>query len=157
LGYELTAYSGGFYRPSGQMAVHYDVQRFEANVQQGNIGEAQKNPIKIWYDAIRLYRSPFLYGFEMPWIQQRREELRMQYVEALIGVARIYKSLKEYDKAVSYYLRALREVPVREDIHRDIMSIYDLIGQKQQAIDQYRVLEETLKRALNITPSKTTR
>lgn len=157
LGYELTAYSGGFYRPSGQMDVHYDVQRFESRVQEGSLTEKPGNPIRMWYDAILLYRSPFLYGLEMPWIQKRREELRMAYVEALVGVARIYKSLKEFERAVSYYLRALREVPSREDIHRDVMSIYDLIGQKQKAMEQYRLLEETLKRTLNITPSKPTR
>ena len=139
------------------MAVHYDVQRFEASVQEGGTAEDQANPIKVWYDAIRLYRSPFLYGLDMPWIQQRREQLKMSYVDALVGVARIYKPLKEYDRAISYYLRALREVPGREDIHRDVMTIYDSLGQKNKAIEQYHILEETLKRTLNIAPSKTTR
>ncbi len=139
------------------MVVHYDVQRFEANVQEGSIAEAPENPIRISYDAIRLYRSPFLNGLEMPWIQERREHLRLAYVSALVGVARIYKSLKEYDRAISYYLRALREVPGREDIHRDVMSIFDLTGQKDRAVTQYQLLEHTLKSTLNITPSKTTR
>lgn len=156
LGYELTAYSGGFYRPSGQMVVHYDVANFERAVQQGREAQAPASP-ETWYQAIRLYRSQFLHGFDMPWIAQRREQLRLTYTEALIGVGRLHKSLGDTERAISYYLRALREVPHREDIHRDVMTLYEARGERDKALAQYELLAAMLKRTLNITPSKATR
>lgn len=154
LGYELTAYSGGFYRPSGQMNVHYDVQRFEAIVEDSKL-KPPASPDE-WYRAIQLYRSPFLHRIDMPWIVKRREHLRLAYAEALIGVARLYRALNDNERATSYYLRALREVPQREDIHRDMMALYAETGEPEKAIAQYDLLSDILSRTLNITPSKAT-
>ncbi len=156
LGYELTAYSSGFYRPSGQMMVHYDAARFEAAVKEGRDLQSSESP-EIWYRAIRLYRAPFLHGIEMPWIIRRREDLKLAFAEALIGVGRLYKGLNETELAISYYLRALREVPQREDIHRDVMTLYGAQNEVHKAVAQYRLLSDILKRTLNITPSKATR
>ncbi len=156
LGYELTSYSGGFYRPSGQMNVHYDVAHFEEAVTEAREAPETGSP-EVWYRAIRLYRSEYLHDIDMPWITRRREQLKLTYTEALVGVGRLYKALGDSEQAISYYLRALREVPEREDIHRDVMSLYEGRGERDKAIAQYRMLVDTLKRTLNITPSKATR
>jgi len=156
LGYELTAYSGGFYRPSDQMILHYDVARFEDAVKVGrDLPPAES--LDAWHTAIHLYRSQFLHKVGMPWIDRRREELRLTYAEALISVGRVYKAQGDTQLAISYYLRALREVPQREDIHRDVMSLYEKRGERDKAVAQYKLLSNTLKRTLNITPSKATR
>lgn len=154
LGYELTAYSGGFYRPSGQMAVHYDAARFEKIVEDNKLNPP--NDPAAWYEALRLYRSPFLCKIEMQWMVKRREQLRLTYAEALIGIARLYRALKDDERAISFYLRALREVPQREDVHRDLMSLYDQRGEPDKAVRQYEILAGILERSLNITPSKIT-
>jgi two-component SAPR family response regulator len=138
------------------MIVHYDVANFERAVQEGREAQAPASP-EAWYQAIRLYRSQFLHGIDMPWIAQRREELRLTYTEALIGVGRLHKSLGDTERALSYYLRALREVPHREDIHRDVMTLYEARGERGKALAQYELLAAMLKRMLNITPSKATR
>ncbi len=156
LGYELTGYSGGFYRPSGQMNIHYDVMRFEEAVHESRESRQPTTPDD-WYRAIRLYRSEFLHNFDMPWINQRREQLRLVYAEALIGLGRLYKATNDSDQAISFYLRALREIPEREDLHRDVMSLYEMRGEREKAVEQYKILSATLKRTLNITPSKVTR
>ena len=154
LGYELTAYASGFYRPSGQMAVHYDVARFESIVEDSKL-RPPDDPA-IWQQAIHLYRAPFLNRIEMPWMVRRREQLRLAYAEALIGLARLYSTRAETDQAISFYLRALREVPQREDLHRDLMSLYNARGERDKAIEQYHTLCTTLERTLNIPPSRPT-
>jgi DNA-binding SARP family transcriptional activator len=154
LGYELTAYAGGFYRPSGQLSVHYDVARFEEVVEDSKL--TPPTDPAVWHRAIRLYRSPFLNRIEMPWIVRRRESLRLSYAEALIGLGRLYRSLDEKEQAISFYLRALREVPQREDIHRDLMTLFHERGETDKAIGQYRLLSSTLERTLGITPSRPT-
>jgi DNA-binding SARP family transcriptional activator len=52
---------------------------------------------------------------------------------------------------------SLREVPQREDIHRDVMTLYGAQNEVHKAVAQYRLLSDILKRTLNITPSKATR
>jgi DNA-binding SARP family transcriptional activator len=69
----------------------------------------------------------------------------------------LYKSLGDTERALSYYLRALREVPQREDIHRDVMTLYESRGERDKAIAQYNALADILRRTLNIEPSKATR
>src|SRR5450432_2646051 len=159
LGYELTGYSGGFYRPSGQLNIHYDVARFEQDAATAPTNESALKEISIqgWYKAIRLYRSEFLHDSSMPWVEQRRNDLRTTYATALISVGRIYKSLREPEKAIHFYVRALREVPEREDIHRDLMTLYEAQGQRDKAIAQYLYLVDYLHRSLGIGPAQATR
>ncbi|MEP7286881.1 MAG: bacterial transcriptional activator domain-containing protein [Chloroflexota bacterium] len=155
LGYELTSYSGGFYRPSNQIKTHYDVALLEKSFQSGS-SKRDKSEIEDWYEVIHLYRSEFLHKLDMPWILDRREQLKRTYAEALISMGRIFKSLNETDRAIHYYLRSLRELPYREDIHRDIMTIYYGRGEADKALAQYATLEAILRRSLNIKPSHAT-
>ncbi|MCS6869985.1 MAG: bacterial transcriptional activator domain-containing protein [Anaerolineae bacterium] len=154
LGYELTQYSGGFYRPSGQMAVHYDVARFESIIESARLNPPD-DP-QVWYNAIKLYRTPFLYKNDMAWVVKRREQLRLAYAEALIGIARLYRTQNDTERSIHFYLRAMREVPQREDIHRELMSLYSMRGEVTKAIAQYEKLSEILRRTLGIQPSKAT-
>lgn len=154
LGYELTQYSGGFYRPSGQMAVHYDVARFESIIEAARLNPPT-DP-KVWYSAIKLYRTPFLYKNDMAWVVKRREQLRLAYAEALIGIARLYRTQNDTERSIHFYLRAMREVPQREDIHRELMALYSSRGEINKAIAQYEKLSEILRRTLGIQPSKAT-
>ncbi|MBX3080906.1 MAG: bacterial transcriptional activator domain-containing protein [Anaerolineae bacterium] len=158
LGFELTAYSGGFYRPSGQMDVHYDVRNFETLL--GTISFEDEELAEVppeWYSAIHLYRTPFLTRLDMPWIERRRQQIKQNYVGILIGIGRIYKALNDTDNAITYYLRALREYPEREDVHRELMGMYASRRDIDKAVEQYKMLTSILKRTLNISPSKTTR
>jgi DNA-binding SARP family transcriptional activator len=154
LGYELTQYSGGFYRPSGQMAVHYDVARFESIIEAARLNPPT-DP-KVWYSAIKLYRTPFLYKNDMAWVVKRREQLRLAYAEALIGIARLYRTQNDTERSIHFYLRAMREVPQREDIHRELMALYSARGEINKAIAQYEKLSDILRRTLGIQPSKAT-
>jgi DNA-binding SARP family transcriptional activator len=154
LGYELTQYIGGFYRPSGQMAVHYDVAHFERIIENARLNPPD-DP-QVWYSAIKLYRTPFLYKNDMAWVVKRREQLRLAYAEALIGIARLYRTQNDTERSIHFYLRAMREVPQREDIHRELMSLYSLRGEITKAIAQYEKLSDILRRTLGIQPSKAT-
>ncbi|MFQ3535776.1 MAG: bacterial transcriptional activator domain-containing protein [Aggregatilineales bacterium] len=154
LGYELTQYSGGFYRPSDQMAIHYDVARFESIIESARLNPPD-DP-QVWYNAIKLYRTPFLYKNDMAWVVKRREQLRLAYAEALIGIARLYRTQNDTERSIHFYLRAMREVPQREDIHRELMALYSLRGETTKAIAQYEKLSDILRRTLGIQPSKAT-
>ncbi len=155
LGHELTSYHAGFYVPSPKLSLHYDVRLFESAL--GAAIEYEDEAPALWYKAVQLYRSPFLADIELPWVQQRREELQSKYAQALINLGRYHQRRGELDRALGYLLRALREKPDWEDVHRDVMTIYHQQGRIDDAIAQYRHLERTLQRMFKIAPGEQTR
>jgi DNA-binding SARP family transcriptional activator len=157
LGFELTRYTSAFYLPSGAMEVHYDVRTFETLLETASFEEDALTEVPpAWYRAIYIYRTPFLPRLAMPWVEQRRQEIKQAYTGALIAIARIFKARHEVDTAITYYVRALREYPEREDLHRELMGLYASYGHLDKAVEQYKMLTSILKRGLNITPSKVT-
>ncbi len=155
VGFEITAYSGGFYRPSKAMNLHYDVAYFENGIAEAT-GRDDAS-VDDWYRAIRFYRNAYLVTSTVPWVVERREQLRLHYANALIAIARLYNTMKDSDKAVYFYLRALNEVPDREDIYRDLMTLYQERGERDKALNQYDILQHRLYAAYRITPSEPTR
>ncbi|MEB2287349.1 MAG: bacterial transcriptional activator domain-containing protein [Anaerolineae bacterium] len=155
LGHELTNYQSGFYIPSPKLSVHYDAGLFEQAINAAIEFEAEAPAL--WYKAVQLYRAPFLPTITVPWVEQRRQEMQSKYAQALIGLGRYHRGRDEMDQALGYLLRALREKPDWEDVHRDVMKIYHQQGRIDDAVAQYRQLEHTLTRMFKIAPSKETR
>jgi len=155
LGHELTHYQSGFYVPSPKLSVHYDVALFERAVDSAT--EFDADSPALWHKAVQLYRSPFLPAISIPWVEQRRQELQSKYAQALIGLGRYHRAQGNIDQALGYLLRALREKPDWEDVHRDVMTIYHQQGRTDEAVAQYQQLERTLARMFKIAPGKETR
>jgi two-component SAPR family response regulator len=154
--YEMTQYSGGFYTPGEKLTRHYDVFDFQADVERAMISADENQEEELLLRAVDYYKSPFLEDTEMPWIAQRREQLRLLNSQALISLGRIYKRRGDTDQSLGFFTRSLAHTPEREDIHREIMNIYLRTGRKQDALFQYRQLAETLKTSYNINPSRET-
>jgi DNA-binding SARP family transcriptional activator len=157
LGYDLTSYENGFYVPNNRLNRLYDVGLFEEYVdtalKAADEAEAEEN----WFKAVQIYRGQFLKEVTMDWAQQRRAELRDVYAQALISLARIYRSQGKADHALGYFIRATGEKPDREDVHREIMEIYADQGHFDDVTAQYQMLESTLQEKLGIEPSQETR
>ena len=107
--------------------------------------------------AIDIYKAPFLHTVNLDWVEARRKQLQMMYAEALIGMAYLQVAKRLWDRALGYFARALREVPQREDIHRQAMQMYINMGRLDDARNQYAILERLLKRKLAVAPSMETR
>ncbi len=155
LGFELTRYAGGFYHHNAQVQLHYDVAAFERAAAEAEQATPTRAPA-LWTQAVTIYRVPFLYGVEMAWIQARREHLRGTYAQALIELGRWHRQQGELDLAVSFFLRAQREFPEREDLCRDLMALHEHRGEPTRATEQYRRLADRLRTRLGIKPSQAT-
>ncbi len=155
--YELTQYNGGFYTPSDKVVRHYDVGDFESSVERALMTGDEREEEALLTRAIDLYKAPFLQTIEMKWVVERRDQLRQQYAQALISMGRICKRREEDQRALGYFIRALKETPEREDIHREVMLTYLKLGMIEDARMQYERLEQILKETLDINPSRETR
>ncbi len=155
--YELTQYGSGFYTPSEKLVRHYDVSDFETAVERALLTMDEREEVMLLTRAIDLYKGPFLQGLEMSWMVERREKLRALYGQALISVGRIALRRGEQEKALGLFLRALKETPGREDVHRSVMSLYLNIGMVEDARAHYLNLVAYLREHLGIEPSAETR
>lgn len=155
--YELTQYNSGFYLPSDKVVRHYAVGDFQHAVERAMIADNEKEELALYMQAIDLYRAPFLQTVEMPWVHERRERLRQLNAQALIGVGRIWKRRQNDHQALGFFTRALKEVPEREDIHREVMAIYLRLDMVEDAKRQYHRLAQILDETLSIGPSRESR
>lgn len=154
LGYDLTQYASGFYNHSDQINIFYDVAAFSTAVEEAEADEQTQETN--WENAVQLYRAPFLHRMKREWAKTRRQELRRYNAQALIGLGRVREAQGRVDEALRHYTKALEATPEREDIHRQVMDLYYGQGDNEKAIEQYRLLERSLRESLNIAPSPET-
>lgn len=155
--YELTQYSAGFYKPSDKVVRHYDVADFTEALDQALTSSDDRERETLYRRAIDIYKAPFLETIDMPWVMERREKLRLMYADALIGMGRLRRDVEDYETALGYFVRALREMPQREDIHREVMTMYWKLGRLQDATEQYERLKTLLDETIGVPPSRETR
>ena len=154
--YELTTYSTGFYVPSDKIVRHYDVADFEQAMEGALLCTDPRQRQMLYRQAIDIYKAPFLYPVKLRWVEARRKQLQSMYAEALNGMARLKADEQAWEDALGFYVRALKELPQREDIHRGAMQMYVNLGRNADAWQHYAVLERLLKRTLGVKPSRET-
>ncbi len=154
--YELTQYKSGFYIPSEKLRRHYDVTEFLTALEQSALAINDDKEEAALARAIAQYRGPFLSTVSMDWSRERAEELKQSYVQALVSMARLHKRNNDWQPALGFFIRALREVPEREDIHREVMNIYLQQQRYDDAAHQYRTLETIVNDTLQIAPDPET-
>ena len=93
----------------------------------------------------------------MSWVYERRRHLQLLLTQALIGLGRNYRDRGEQREAIGLFIRALKETPTREDIHREVIQLYIDLGMPDDARGQYRRLEQMLAEAMDVGPSMETR
>jgi DNA-binding SARP family transcriptional activator len=155
--WELTQYQTGFYLPSSKIVRHYDVVEFIDAVERAEGTDDLREVQALYTRAVDLYRAPFLETIEMQWVVDRRGQLKQLYAQALIGLGRLAKADQQIELALSYFIRALRAMPEREDVHRDVMLLFHQMGRYDEARAQYHRLERMVHETLNIRPSRETR
>ena len=154
--YELTTYSAGFYVPSDKIVRHYDVADFEHAVEGALLSTDPALRQALYREAIELYKAPFLFPLNLPWVEARRKQLQAMYAEALNGMARLKAGEQAWEEALGFYARALKESPQREDFHRGAMRMYINLGRNADAWQHYSLLEKQFKRSLGVKPSRET-
>lgn len=155
LGINLTVYSAGFYRVSPDVDLYYDVVNFQEAVQNAAVVDDDEAE-ELYQIAIDLYREDFLTSIDSHWVVRRRDEMRLTYTDALIGLARIHERKGNLDHALGLFLRASGVAPNREDLSRSIMHIYHELGQADRAIELFQNLQKRLKKSLGVTPDPQT-
>ena len=151
--------------PSGDIRIRQsqdiwlDIDVFEKGIDQiikRPIEKANHDDISKLENAIPLYRGELLEGFYDNWVLSERERLRNLYVKALRWLMLYYKSQLNFERSIEYAKMILDLDPLREEIVRNLMTLYFRLGQRSKAIQQYELCRGILQNDLGIEPLEET-
>ena len=109
--------------------------------------------------AVELYRGDFLEGFIVKdsydfedWSFFERQRLQRRYLEALTELSDYCSRQGEYERAIAYAIQILSRDNLQENIHRELMRLYYLAGNRSAALRQYEICKEVTERELGVAP-----
>jgi DNA-binding SARP family transcriptional activator len=105
---------------------------------------------------VATYAGDFLAGYYHDWIEPERDRLRDRYHGSLTQLIQLYKARSEYDVALRFAATLVKQEPLREDLHREVMRLHALLGQIPAAERQYAICAQVLDAELGVDPSAET-
>ncbi len=124
-------------------------------VGRGSQGEAIKGLLPI----LSTYQGDFLQGFHIreargfeEWMLVEKERLQHEVIEAYEALIEIYMASADYASGIPQARRLLAIDPLRDGIHLSLMVMLVRTGQRLDALQHYRYLQDLLQRELGIDP-----
>ena len=102
--------------------------------------------------AVEHYRGDFLAGFYDDWVLLEQERLRECYLRGLERLMTYHRVRGEFEEAITCARRILAYDPLREEMHRELMRLYQAAGKRSAALAQYRFCCQALKVELGLQP-----
>ncbi len=155
----LVLHTGDVYRLNTEAGVGVDVTVFDALVDLGDQhirGCNWTEAARMYHEALALYRGDLEGGTEVEFTVER-ERLRGRYLTILVRLSNLHYAEADYSKALERVLLLLSREPCREDAHRMAMRCFVKLGERAQALRQYRLCELFLLTEFNATPELATK
>jgi len=156
-GVPLVVQASGFYRLNPADAVAVDVDLFDDWRQRGQrlLRAGNEAGVAWCVRAVELYRGELCAGTRMD-VMSERERLRASQLDLLAHLADHFVEQDESATALAYIRRLLSLDSCREDAHRQAMRCYVRLGQRSQALRQFRLCCEALAREFDAVPEAET-
>jgi tetratricopeptide (TPR) repeat protein len=122
-----------------------DVLEFEAAVARGE-----------WDEAARLYQDDLLPDLYDEWIAAKRDQLRLQFMEALEKLTTNLEAAGDWAAAISNASRLLSLDGLREPSYQMLIRLHLKNGDRPSALRTYHQCMRMLRRELGISPSQGT-
>jgi DNA-binding SARP family transcriptional activator len=90
------------------------------------------------------------------WAAEPRTTLALLHVRVLLGLAEALECRGEYSHAADRLRAALQQDQTREDVHRRLIRLYADMGNRDQAVRQFLICRDVLRRELDLTPGPET-
>jgi DNA-binding SARP family transcriptional activator len=120
--------------------------------------------IDLYRQAIELYRSDFLAGFNPSyseefddWQRLQRQWLRWEYADVHKRLSEYFGWDGQYESAIHHAHHWLALDPLHEPAHRQLMRLHTAMGQRAEALRQYERCAEILDAELATFPDAETR
>lgn len=133
-----------------------DVRAFIGHTEDGAANSLER--------AAGLYRGSFLSGFRLSnapefenWTFLKSELLERRFLNALARLVEDKSSSGDFAGAIHYGQRYLATDNLAEEIHRQLITLYMMSGDRASALRQYEVCVATLEGELGVGPLPETR
>ena len=156
VGKQVILLAEGIYRFNPMLEYAFDVEIFLTAIQRANETEDSRQKIKHFSYAVQQYNGDYLPEVDDYWAIPDREKYRQMYIDALYAVAELYFEKEVYKSALKYCHQALEEDPVDEEVHRLVMKIHAVTGNKAEIIRQYETCRQELEEKFDVEPSEQT-
>ncbi|MEW5960305.1 MAG: bacterial transcriptional activator domain-containing protein [Chloroflexota bacterium] len=103
-------------------------------------------------EAMALYTGDLLEGLYEDWCLLERERLRILYLNGLNKLMTFHAFHRNYERGLAYGERILTFDKVREKVHRQMMQLYWLLGDRAAALAQFRRCVQILQEELVVPP-----
>lgn len=136
-----------------------DVAEFEhtcvlvRGISGNNLDEQSQQMVR---ETLELYRADLLEGWYHDWCLFERERLQGLYLALLEKRMDYCAAHGDYEAGLDCGSCALRCDPAQERIHRRLMRLYYLAGNRTAALRQYERCANLLREELNVGPSTRT-
>jgi DNA-binding SARP family transcriptional activator len=90
------------------------------------------------------------------WCAERRGVLAELRLRLLLETAEVLERQGTYNDAAERFREVLLQDPAREVAHRHLMRLYALMGTPDQAVRQFHVCQDVLRRELDLAPQPET-
>ena len=144
---------------NGPAGIWLDVDEFERVVGPGltkapeHLSDADIEGLR---EGVRLYKSDILLDIADDWALREREKHRRNYLNALGRLMQLAIIRRDYADGIRQAQAVLDSDALREDVHRQLMQLFMLSGQRAQALRQFEHCRELLRRELAIQPMRET-
>lgn len=136
------------------VAVFEDAARSTQRTRPEALSDLQVDALEA---AVVLYRGDLLDGVYADWTLYERERLRLLYLGMRQKLMLHHSTYGRFDAAVAHAESILAIDPAREKIHRQLMRLQALSGDRNAALAQYKRCKQILREELNLAPMKETR
>jgi DNA-binding SARP family transcriptional activator len=108
-------------------------------------------------EALDLYRGDLLPDDRYEeWTLIPRERLYRCQREARLELAALHRDSRNYSRAIALLLPLLEHDRADEAVHRELMRLYALSGQRHEALRQYQACVEALSAEIDVPPAPET-
>jgi DNA-binding SARP family transcriptional activator len=157
-GYPPVLHPAGRYHLNVEHGVGIDVSQFDAAVTTADhlrrAGD-RVGAIRAYHHAIELYGGDLAVGSAIQHLLER-ERLRARFLSVLARLADVSFADEDYEGTLESALRLLGYDPCREDAHRMVMRCHVRLGQRAQALRQYRICQQALALEFEASPEGAT-
>ncbi len=135
--------------PTGLSLDSRDQEQFALRLLRGRVRDEE------WILAgiDHLWRGELLPGWYDDWVVFERERLIQLRLHALEQAASVLTGCGHLDSALQLALEAVRTEPLRETANAVLIDVYLAEGNVSDALHQYDVFRELLRRELDLDPS----
>ena len=138
-----------------EVAVDFDVERFDQLCQEGGRAKSAGEKLDCYLQAIDLYTGDFLPKLSMEsWVVPISAYFHNLYVDTVQNALSILESARRHEESVTLCRKALKIEPYSEELYRHLLQNLLATGQRDAAVSAYEDLSKLLMNHFGILPSE---